>query len=70
MVDNMRVKEFFQEEKGVVATEYVIFAAAIGILMAVGVGVLLNAYGKFLQFLGHIFRWLTEIKGDLKWLTE
>jgi len=43
----MRVKEFFQEEKGVVAMEYVIFAAAIGILLAVGVGVLLDAMGNF-----------------------
>lgn len=43
----MRIKEFFREQKGVVATEYVIFAAAIGILMAVGVGVLLNAMGNF-----------------------
>jgi Flp pilus assembly pilin Flp len=47
MVDGMRVKEFFLEEQGVVAIEYVIFAAAIGTLMVIGVGLLFDALGTF-----------------------
>jgi Flp pilus assembly pilin Flp len=39
----MTPKKFLKEEKGVVATEYVVFVAAIGIVMAVGVAVLYGA---------------------------
>jgi Flp pilus assembly pilin Flp len=39
----MTPKRFLKEEEGVVTAEYVVFVAAIGILMAVGVGVLFNA---------------------------
>jgi Flp pilus assembly pilin Flp len=39
----MTPKKFLKEEKGVVATEYVIFVAAIGIIMAVGVYALTDA---------------------------
>jgi Flp pilus assembly pilin Flp len=43
----MTIKKFLQKDDGMVATEYVIFVAAIGILMAVGVGVLFNAMSVF-----------------------
>ena len=43
----MTGKKFFQEDKGMVSAEYVILVAGIGILMAVGVGVLFNAMGNF-----------------------
>jgi len=43
----MTAKKFLSEEKGgPVTTEYVIFVAAIGIIMAVGVGILFNAMGN------------------------
>lgn len=39
----MRVKKFLKEDQGgPIATEYVIFVAAIGIIMAVGVAALFN----------------------------
>ena len=47
MVDYMSVKEFFREDKGVIAAEYIIFVAAVGILMAVGVGIMFTAMGNF-----------------------
>lgn len=43
----MNAKKLLQEEKGTVALEYVIFAAAIGIALIVGVGLLFNALGNF-----------------------
>jgi Flp pilus assembly pilin Flp len=43
----MRIKKFLQEDGGMVATEYVMFVAAIGILMAVGVGILFSAMSDF-----------------------
>jgi len=46
-VADMTIKKFLQKDDGMVATEYVIFVAAIGILMAVGVGVLFNAMSVF-----------------------
>jgi Flp pilus assembly pilin Flp len=39
----MKIKKFLQEDQGVIATEYVIFVAAAGILLAVGVGLLFGA---------------------------
>ena len=47
MVADMSIKKFLQDDDGMVATEYVIFVAAIGILMAVGVGLLFNAMSDF-----------------------
>ena len=47
MVDNMNVGRFLQEDQGVIASEYIVFVAAIGILMAVGVGILFNSLGNF-----------------------
>jgi Flp pilus assembly pilin Flp len=47
MVGEMSAKRFFQEDRGgPVTAEYVVFVAAIGILMAVGVGVLFNAMSR------------------------
>lgn len=44
MVDKMTAKDFLKEENGgAITAEYVIFVAAIAIIMAVGVGVLFNA---------------------------
>jgi Flp pilus assembly pilin Flp len=39
----MNLEKFLKEEKGVVAAEYVIFVAAIGTLLAVGVFALTGA---------------------------
>jgi len=39
----MTPKKFLKEEKGVIATEYVVFVAAIGIVLAVGVALLFDA---------------------------
>ena len=36
------IKKFLKEDQGVIATEYCIFVAAIGIIMAVGVYALFN----------------------------
>ena len=47
MVDYMSARKFFQEDKGVIALEYVIFVAAIGTVLIVGVGLLFNALGTF-----------------------
>jgi len=41
----MNPKKFLKDEKGVIATEYVIFVAAIGMLLTVGVGLLFNSMG-------------------------
>ncbi len=43
----MRANKFLQQDDGVVAAEYVVFVAAIGILLAVGVAFLINALGNF-----------------------
>ncbi len=40
----MTPKKFLKEDKGgPITTEYVVFVAAIGLIMAVGVGILFNA---------------------------
>jgi Flp pilus assembly pilin Flp len=39
----MAVQDFLRDEKGVVATEYVVFVAAIGTILVLGVYVLFNA---------------------------
>jgi Flp pilus assembly pilin Flp len=39
----MTPEKFLKEEKGVIAAEYVVFMAAIGILLAVGVFALTGA---------------------------
>jgi Flp pilus assembly pilin Flp len=39
----MKIKRFLQEDQGAIATEYVIFVAAIGIVLAVGVFALTGA---------------------------
>ncbi len=36
-------KDFLREDQGAITAEYVVFVAAIGIIMAVGVTVLFNA---------------------------
>lgn len=43
----MSARKFFQEDKGVITVEYVVFVAAIGTLMILGVTVLFNALGNF-----------------------
>lgn len=40
-------KNFFKKEDGVVSIEYVVFAAAVCILLVVGVGVLFNAMSDY-----------------------
>jgi Flp pilus assembly pilin Flp len=40
-------KDFFRKEDGVISAEYVIFVAAIAILLAVGVSVLFNAMSNY-----------------------
>jgi Flp pilus assembly pilin Flp len=56
MVAKMNLKRFLEDEQGVVATEYVIFVAAIGILMAVGVsalfGAMSNLFGAWARYFG------------------
>lgn len=47
MVEGMRAKDFLRADQGVIELEYVLFAAAIGIILIVGVGVLFNAMGNF-----------------------
>jgi Flp pilus assembly pilin Flp len=43
MVERMMAKKFFKEDQGgPIAAEYVIFVAAIGIILAVGVAALFN----------------------------
>jgi Flp pilus assembly pilin Flp len=38
----MAIKKFLKDDQGVVSVEYVIFVAAIGIILAVGVTALFN----------------------------
>lgn len=40
-------KNFFRDEDGVVAMEYVLFCAAIAILLVVGVGLLFTAMSDY-----------------------
>ncbi len=47
MVEDMSGKNFLRGDQGVVEIEYALFAAAIGILLIVGVGVLFRAMGNF-----------------------
>jgi Flp pilus assembly pilin Flp len=51
----MTPKKFLKEEKGVVAMEYVIFVAAIGIILAAGVAVLYNSMGTLFAAWGSYF---------------
>jgi Flp pilus assembly pilin Flp len=46
---NMSAKRFLQSDEGIVSTEYIIFVAAIGTLLVVGVAFLFNAMGSFFQ---------------------
>jgi Flp pilus assembly pilin Flp len=52
----MKIKKFLQEDKGVIATEYVIFVAAAGIILGVGVTLLFNAmsdvFGTWSNYFG------------------
>ncbi len=43
----MKGKRIIQDVRGMVSTEYVILVAGIGILMAVGVGILFSAMRNF-----------------------
>ncbi len=43
----MNFKEFLREHQGVASMEYVLFVAAMGIILIVGVGVLFRALGNF-----------------------
>jgi len=47
MVDDMSARKFFQEDKGVIAVEYIVFVAAIGTVLVVGATLLFNALGTF-----------------------
>ena len=47
MVDDMNNRKLIQDDNGVITVEYVVFVAAIGTLMVVGVGILLTALGTF-----------------------
>ena len=43
----MSARRFLREDKGVIAVEYIIFVAAIGTVLIVGVTFLYNALGTF-----------------------
>ncbi len=47
MVDDMSATNFLQEDKGVIAVEYIIFVAAIGTAMVIGVTLLFDALSTF-----------------------
>ena len=42
----MTPKKFLKEETGVIATEYVVFVAAVGLLLAAGVFALTRVMGE------------------------
>jgi Flp pilus assembly pilin Flp len=42
-MDKMKIKKFLTGDQGVIATEYAIFVAAIGVILAVGVTTLFKA---------------------------
>ncbi len=42
-MDKMKLKRFLAGDQGVIATEYAIFVAAIGVILAVGVSTLFKA---------------------------
>jgi Flp pilus assembly pilin Flp len=52
----MSLKKFWKEDQGSVVTEYVIFVAAIGVLLAAGVYVLFNGmstlFGAWANYFG------------------
>ncbi len=65
MVDEMTSKKFLKDETGVVAVEYVIFVAAVGIILAVGGLDSCSAPCESLfGHLGHLFRRLTDLAKD------
>ena len=47
VVDQMRLTEFLQDDRGIVSTEYVVFVAGIGTLLVIGVALLFRALGQF-----------------------
>lgn len=50
------LKQFWRDEKGVVTVEYVVFVAAIGILLVLGVWVLINGMGDLFGAYSNYFR--------------
>jgi Flp pilus assembly pilin Flp len=52
----MNIKKFLDDDQGVMATEYVIFVAAVGIIMAVGATALFNGmksvFGAWASYFG------------------
>ena len=52
----MKIKRFLQEDQGVVAVEYIIFVAAAGIILGVGVTLMFNAmsglFGSWATYFG------------------
>ena len=47
MVDDMNGRRFLREDQGVIAVEYIVFVAAIGTVLIIGVTLLFNALGAF-----------------------
>jgi Flp pilus assembly pilin Flp len=48
MVDDMNGRRLHQDSEGVVSVEYVVFVAAIGTAMVIGVTLLFDAMSTFL----------------------
>jgi Flp pilus assembly pilin Flp len=52
----MNIKKFLMDDQGVITTEYVIFVAAAGVIMAVGVTALFNGmkavFGAWASYFG------------------
>ncbi len=52
----MNIRNFYQEEQGAVVTEYVVFVAVIGVILAVGVTALFNGmsslFNAWAQYFG------------------